>query len=194
MLIPIALLAAVVLLPILYIVLTYNTLVALRNHIRNAWANIDTELKRRYDLIPNLVATVKGYAAHEKEVFEQVTRLRSQCMAGLNDLASQATDRSRQAADESRLVEALRKLLVVVENYPELKADRNFLELQQELVITENRIQAARRFFNGNIRDYRNKCETFPSSLIASGFGFQSEDFFNVEPAVREVPAADFSR
>jgi LemA protein len=193
MLIPIVFLAAVVLLPILYVVLTYNTLVALRNYIRNAWANIDTELKRRYDLIPNLVATVKGYAAHEKEVLEQVTRLRSQCIEGLNDIDSRSAGRSRHAADESRLVEALRKLLVVVENYPDLKADKNFLELQQELVNTENRIQAARRFFNGNVRDYRNKCETFPSSLVASVFGFQSEDFFNVEPAVREVPAADFS-
>ncbi len=184
--IPFAFLAAVVLLPIIYVVLIYNTLVALRNHIRDAWANIDTELKRRYDLIPNLVATVKGYAAHEKEVFERITQLRAQCMASQGD-------RSRQAADETQLVAALQKLMLVVENYPQLKADRNYLELQHELVNTENRIQAARRFYNGNVRDYRNKCETFPSSLIAGAFGFQSEDYFNVDPAVREVPAADFS-
>ena len=177
--------ASVILLPVIYVVLTYNTLVALRNHIRDAWSNIDTELKRRYDLIPNLVATVKGYAAHEKEIFERITELRSQC------LANQGTPHE-QAADENMLVGALRKLLAVVENYPQLKADRNFLELQQELVNTEDRIQAARRFFNGNVRDYRNKCETFPSSIIAGMFGFESQDYFSVSPSVREVPDLDF--
>jgi len=185
--VPFAVLAAVVLLPILYVVLTYNTLVALRNHIRDAWANIDTELKRRYELIPNLVATVKGYAAHEKEIFERVTQLRAQCMA------SQGRP-NQQAVDENQLVAALQKLMLVVENYPQLKADRNFLELQKGLVNTEDRIQAARRFFNGNVRDYRNKCETFPSSLIAGAFGFQPEDYFQVDPAVREVPSAEFDR
>ena len=175
----------IVLLPIVYVVLTYNTLVALRNHIRDAWSNIDTELKRRYDLIPNLVATVKGYAAHEKQVFERVTELRARCMA------SQGTPQE-QAVDEGQLVEALKRLLVVVENYPKLKADQNFLELQRELVNTENRIQAARRFFNGNVRDYRNKCESFPSSIIASMFGFELQDYFQVSPAVREVQDVDF--
>jgi LemA protein len=183
--VPLAVVAAIVLLPILYVVLTYNTLVALRNHIRDAWANIDTELKRRYDLIPNLVATVKGYAAHEKEIFERVTELRAKCMA------SRGTP-GTQAAAENLLVAALQRLLVVVENYPQLKADQHFLELQRELVNTEDRIQAARRFFNGNVRDYRNKCETFPSSIIASAFGFESQDYFNVDPCVREVPSADF--
>jgi LemA protein len=175
----------IILLPVIYVVLTYNTLVALRNHIRDAWSNIDTELKRRYDLIPNLVATVKGYAAHEKEIFESVTELRSRC------LANQGTPH-QQAADENQLVGALKKLLAVVENYPQLKADRNFLELQQELVNTEDRIQASRRFFNGNVRDYRNKCETFPSSIIAGMFGFESQDYFSVSPSVREVPDLDF--
>ncbi len=177
--------AIIVLLPIIYVVLTYNTLVALRNHIRDAWSNIDTELKRRYDLIPNLVATVKGYAAHEKQVFERVTELRARCMA------SQGTPQE-QAVDEGQLVEALKRLLVVVENYPKLKADKNFLELQRELVNTEDRIQAARRFFNGNVRDYRNKCEAFPSSVIAGMFGFELQDYFNVSPSVREVPDTDF--
>ena len=172
-------------LPIVYVVLTYNTLVALRNHIRDAWGNIDTELKRRYDLIPNLVATVKGYAAHEKEIFERVTQLRAQCMASRGAV-------QQQAMDESQLVGALQRLLGVVENYPQLKSDRNFLELQKELVNTEDRIQAARRFFNGNVRDYRNKCETFPSSIIAGAFGFQHEDYFQVSPSVREVPDMDF--
>ncbi len=184
--VPFAIVAVVFLLPILYVVLTYNTLVALRNHIKDAWANIDTELKRRYDLIPNLVATVKGYAAHEKEVFERITQLRAQCMAGHNSPG-------RQAVDENLLVAALQRLMAVVENYPQLKADRNFLQLQHELVNTEDRIQAARRFFNGNVRDYRNKCQTFPSSIIASTFGFESQDFFDVEPSVREVPSAKFA-
>lgn len=180
-----AIVGAIVLLPFLYVVLTYNALVALRNHIRDAWANIDTELKRRYELIPNLVATVKGYAAHEKEIFQRVTELRAQCMAGQRAP-------SQQAVSENLLVAALQQMLLVVENYPQLKADRHFLELQRELVNTEDRIQAARRFFNGNVRDYRNKCETFPSSLIAGGFGFEAQDYFNVEAAVREAPSASF--
>ena len=184
--VPFVAVAAVVLLPILYVILTYNTLVALRNHIRDAWANIDTELKRRYELIPNLVATVKGYAAHEKEVFERITQLRAQCMGNQGNP-------NQQAVDENLLVAALQKMMLVVENYPQLQADRNFLELQKELINTEDRIQAARRFFNGNVRDYRNKCETFPSNLIASSFGFQPRDYFNVESAVREVPRADLT-
>jgi LemA protein len=178
-------LAVVFLLPTIYVVLTYNTLVVLRNHIRDAWSNIDTELKRRYDLIPNLVATVKGYAAHEKDVFERVTQLRTQC------IASQGTPQ-QQAVDENQFVAALQRLLAVVENYPQLKADKNFLELQKELVETEDRIQAARRFFNGNVRDYRNKCQTFPSSIIAGIFSFESHDYFSVPPSVREVPDAEF--
>ena len=176
--------AAVFFVPILYVILTYNTLVALRNHIRDAWGNIDTELKRRYDLIPNLVATVKGYAAHEKEIFERVTQLRAQCMADKGAVQKQA--------NENQLVGALQNLLAVVENYPQLKSDRNFLKLQQELINTEDRIQAARRFYNGNVRDYRNKCQMFPSSIIAGAFGFQHQDYFNVHPSVREVPDADF--
>jgi LemA protein len=172
-------------LPVVYVVLTYNTFVAILNHIRDAWGNIDTELKRRYDLIPNLVATVKGYAAHEKEIFERVSQLRSQCLASRGSVQQQATD-------EIQLVGALQQLLGVVENYPQLKADQNFLKLQKELVNTEDRIQAARRFFNGNVRDYRNKCETFPSSIIAGAFGFQPEDYFSVSPSVREVPDVDF--
>jgi LemA protein len=175
----------VFLVPIIYIILTYNALVALRNHISDAWGNIDTELKRRYDLIPNLVATVKGYAAHERDVFEQVTKLRSMCVAN-NGTPTE------QAVTEVQLVSALQRLLAVVENYPQLKADKNFLALQKELVNTEDRIQAARRFFNGNVRDYRNKCQTFPSSVIAGAFGFEAKDYFNVPPSVREVPNADF--
>jgi LemA protein len=184
--IPLIVLGVIILLPIVYVILTYNTLVALRNYISDAWGNIDTELKRRYDLIPNLVATVKGYAAHEREVFERVTQLRAQCMANNGTV-------NEQAVTENELVGALQKLLAVVENYPKLKADQNYLELQRELVNTENRIQAARRFFNGNVRDYRNKCDTFPSSIIAGMFGFEKKDFFNVDPSVRDVPKADFN-
>jgi LemA protein len=179
-------LAVIIILPVVYVVATYNSLVALRNYIHNAWGNIDTELKRRYDLIPNLVATVKGYATHEKDVLDQVTRLRTQC------IASQGRP-SKQAVDENQLVAALQRLLAVVENYPQLKADQHFLELQRELTNTEDRIQAARRFFNGNVRDYRNKCQTFPSSLVANLFGFQPEDFFNVDPAIREAPKTNFT-
>ena len=174
------------LVPALYLAATYNALVALRNHINDAWANIDTELKRRYELVPNLVATVKGYAAHEREILARVTELRNTCVA------SRGTPES-QAVDERQLVGALKHLMAVVENYPDLKADTHYLELQRELVNTEDRIQAARRFFNGNIRDYRNKCETFPSRLVASAFGFESRDFFSVPPSVRDVPDVEIS-
>ena len=166
---------------------SYNGLVTLRNRFKNAFAQIDVQLKRRYDLIPNLVAAVKGYAAHEREVLERVTELRNRCAANNGPV----TDQSR---DEVQLVDALKQLLVVVENYPQLKADQNFLALQKELVNTEDRIQAARRFYNGNVRDYRNKCESFPSNLIANLFGFKPEgDFFSVPPSVRDVPNVDFA-
>ena len=177
----IGILAAIVVLPALYVLIQYNHLVGLQNYIKNSWSNIDTELKRRYDLIPNLVSTVKGYANHEQEVLENVTRLRNQCKANHGPI-------HEQAVDESLLVGALQRLFVVVEDYPRLKANENFLLLQKELVNTEDRIQAARRFFNGNVRDYNNKCEAFPSNMIASMFGFQSHGFFDVDPAVRENP------
>ena len=177
----------VVLLPIIWVVVQYNWLVSLRNYISESWSNVDTELKRRYDLIPNLVATVKGYAAHEREVLERVTQLRERCVANNGSPAE-------QARDEVQLVDALKQMLVVVENYPQLKADQQFLKLQQELITTENRIQAARRFYNGNVRDYRNKCETFPSNLVAQMFGFQPQEFFSVPPSVKEVPDVEFAR
>jgi LemA protein len=174
------------LLPVLWAIVQYNWLVSLRNYISESWSNVDTELKRRYDLIPNLVATVKGYAAHEREVLERVTQLRARCVANNGSPGE-------QARDEVQLVDALKQLLAVVENYPQLKADQHFLKLQQELITTENRIQAARRFYNGNVRDYRNKCETFPSNLVAQLFGFQPQDFFSVPPSVREVPDVDLA-
>ena len=179
-------LLVVLLLPVVYVFLQYNGLVSLRNYISESWSNFDTELKRRYDLIPNLVATVKGYAAHEREVLERVTQLRERCVANNGSPAD-------QARDETQLVDALKQMLIVVESYPQLKADQQFLKLQQELITTENRIQAARRFYNGNVRDYRNKCETFPSNLVAQMFGFQPQEFFSVPPSVREVPDVDFA-
>ncbi|HUC85684.1 MAG TPA: LemA family protein [Candidatus Acidoferrales bacterium] len=184
---PLIVSAAVVGLPATYAGRQYNALVGLRNYLRESWSDVDTELKRRYDLIPNLVAVVQGYAAHERAVLERVTELRNRCAANNGPVAD-------QSRDELQLVEALRQLLVVVENCPQLKADQNFLKLQSELVNTEDRIQAARRFYNGNVRDYRNKCETFPSILVAKLFGFKPEgDFFSVPPSMREVPDVDFA-
>ena len=177
----------VLLLPVVFVIVQYNWLVSLRNYISESWSNVDTELKRRYDLIPNLVATVKGYAAHESEVLARVTELRQRCVANNGSPAE-------QARDETQLVAALKQMLVVVESYPQLKADQQFLRLQQELITTENRIQAARRFYNGNVRDYRNKCETFPSNLVAQLFGFQPQEFFSVPPSVKEVPDVEFAR
>lgn len=178
-------LAVLALAPALYVIVQYNGLVALRNHIAEAWSNVDTELKRRYDLIPNLVAAVKGYAAHERAVLERVTELRDRCLANRGAV-------SDQARDELLLVDALKQLLVRVENYPQLRADAHFLELQRELVNTEDRLQAARRFYNGNVRDYRNKRETFPSSVVAGLFNFPAAEFFSVPPAVAEVPDVEF--
>jgi LemA protein len=187
LLIPLIVIAAVILLPAVFVVAQNNALVARKNYIRESWSNVDTELKRRYDLIPNLVAAVKGYATHERTVLDGVTELRNRCVANNGSP-------SEQAVDEKQLVDSLKQLLVVVENYPQLKADQNFLKLQTELVNTEDRIQAARRFYNGNIRDYRNKCETFPNNLVAKIFGFKSEgDFFSVPPSVQEVPNVDFA-
>lgn len=180
------LIALLVLLPLLWFLIQYNQLVALRNHLAESWSDIDTELKRRYDLIPNLVATVQGYAAHERDVLQRVTELRNRCLA--NTGAPDA-----QAGDEVQLVDSIRQLLAVVENYPQLKADRHYLELQRELANTENRIQAARRFYNGNVRDMRNKCETFPSSLVAGMFGFSAPGFFSVPPSVAAAPNIEFN-
>ncbi len=179
--------AAIVLLPLIYILVQYNGLVSLKNHIADAWANIDTELKRRHELIPNLVETVKGYAQHEKEVLQRVVTLRKQCI----DAGSYSTQRT---GAESQLDSALKQLLIVVESYPDLKADRNFLQLQEELANTENRIQAARRFYNGNVRDYRNKCESFPSNVVAGAFGFESRDYFRAADDERDVVAIGFDQ
>jgi len=171
---PLIVLAVVILIPTAYVLGTYNRLVKLRNTIRESWANVDTELKRRYDLIPNLVNTVKGYAKHEREVLEAVVKARQAALASTGRPAE-------QARDENELVRQLRTLFAVVERYPDLKASRNFLRLQHELVNTEDRIQAARRFYNGNVRAYNVLVQSVPSNIIASLFGFREEDYFEIE-------------
>ncbi len=163
----------------------YNGLVRMRNYCRESWSDVDTELKRRHDLIPNLVEAVKGYARHEREVFEQVARLRQQ-------LLTASTSRHDLADRENALVAALSRVFAVAENYPQLKADQNFRQLMHELVVTEDRIQAARRFFNANVRDYNTRCQTIPSSFIATAAGFKEEEFFEIEDA-RERLAPVFS-
>ena len=175
----------VVALVLLYGVGTYNTLVRLRQHVRESWSAIDTELKRRYDLIPNLVETVRGYASHERETLEAVIEARTTAVASTGSP-------EQQALDENVLVGALRQLFAVVEAYPELKANENFLRLQNELTVTEDRIQAARRFYNGNVRDLNTRIEVFPSNLIASTFGFRPETFFEIDDADRAVPQVQF--
>jgi LemA protein len=169
-------------------VVSYNRFVSQRNLIRDAWANIDTELRRRYDLIPNIVETVKGYAAHEREVLENVTQARAMATGATGSPAE-------QAAAEGPLVAALRQLFAVVENYPDLKANQNFLALQSELTNTEDRLQTARRFYNANVRDYNRRVQSFPSNVIANTFHFEEEEFFEVDEALRGeagVPRVSF--
>jgi len=168
-----------------WIVLTYNSLVRLKNYAKEAWADIDVQLKRRYNLIPNLVEVVKGYAAHEKEVFEKVTQARAMALGA-------KTMKERQEA-ENILSGALKTLFAVAENYPELKANQNFLELQRELVDTEDKIQAARRFYNATVRDLNAKIESFPANIIASLFGFKKMELFELAaPEERAVPKVKF--
>lgn len=158
-----------------WFVLTYNGLITLRNRTDEAWSDIDVQLKRRYDLIPNLVNTVKGYASHESGVFQKVTEARSKAMS--------AESPHDKAEAENMLSNTLKSLFAVVEAYPELKANANFAKLQDELSDTENKIQASRRFYNGNVRDFNIKIQTFPSNLIASIFKFITRGFFEIENA-----------
>jgi LemA protein len=172
------------------LVVSYNRFVSQRNLIRNAWANIDTELRRRYDLIPNLVETVRGYAAHERQVFEEVARTRSAAAAATGSPAE-------QAAAEGPFVAALRQLFAVVENYPQLRANKNFLALQGELTNTEDRLQASRRLYNANVQDYNRRVQSFPSNIVARTFSFKEEEFFEIEEALRpqleQAPRVDFT-
>jgi LemA protein len=182
-LIPFFILIALValIIPAGYVIGQYNGLIALQHHIKESWADIDTELKRRYDLIPNLVETVKGYAAHEKATLESVIELRNLAAANNGTV-------TEQSATEQALVAGMQKLMAVVEAYPDLKANEHFMELQRELTNTEDRIQASRRFYNANVRDYRIKCQAFPSNLVASTFNFPPADYFEVETSVRQNP------
>mgnify|MGYP001128703043 CR=1 FL=1 len=172
----ICLLAAVVL-PIGWMIAIHNRIIALRNHLRNAWAQIDTELKRRHDLIPNLVETVKAYATHERDLFERIAEARN--------LAE--SDRVRPGVhtqNEKQVTQDLGRLMAVSEAYPDLKASEHFLRLQEELVETEDRIQLARRFYNGNVRDWNTLIESFPSMLVARAQGCEAENYFDVNRVV----------
>jgi len=164
---------------LIWVIGTYNSLIKSRIRVKEAWADIDVQLKRRYDLIPNIIETVKGYAAHEKEVFEKVTEARTKAM----------TSKGKEKIEaENQLGETLKTLFAVAENYPELKANQNFLHLQQELVDTEDKIQAARRFYNGLVRDYNIKTEVFPSNIIAAIFGFKKEELFELKEEIEREP------
>ena len=169
---------------IIWLIAIYNGLVVSKNRVKEAWADIEVQLKRRYNLIPNLVDTVKGYAAHEKEVFEKVTEARTKAM--------QAGPMNEKAKAENALSDTLKSLFAVAENYPQLRASENFQKLQDELTDTEDKIQAARRFYNGNVRDYNIKTESFPSNLIASSFGFKKMEFFETEEESKKVPEVKF--
>ena len=158
---------------VLWAVYIYNGFVSLRNRVQEAWADIEVQLKRRYDLIPNLVNSVKGYATHESSAFENVTKARSMAMG-----ATGPTPEHAQA--ENMLTGALKSIFAIAEAYPDLKANQNFLALQNELSDTENKIQAARRFYNGNVRDLNIKIESFPSNILANIFGFSKKEFFDL--------------
>ena len=157
---------------VVWFIFTYNRFITLKNRALEAWADIEVQLKRRYDLIPNLVNTVKGYATHEQTAFEKVTEARARAM--------QAGNVAGQAQAENMLTDALKSLFAVAEAYPDLKANTNFLELQRELSDTENKIQSARRFYNGNVRDFNTKVEHFPSNIIAKVFTFKQKEFFDI--------------
>ena len=170
----------VIALVILWLVLAYNGLIRRQYQVKESWSDIDVQLKRRHDLIPNLVETVKGYMTHERGVFEKVTEARTKAMG--------ANTKEEKLGAENVLSGTLKTLFAVSENYPDLKANTNFLDLQRELADTENKIQAARRFYNSNVMDYNTKTETFPTNLIAGAFGFKKEEFFGLESESEREP------
>src|SRR5688500_15424195 len=174
----------IVALLVVALILLYNRLVSLRNRVENAWAQVDVQLRRRYDLIPNLVETVKGYAAHERETFEAVTEARTRAQA--------AQGPADQSAAEGILGQALGRLFAVAEAYPELQADENFRQLQTELAETENRIAVSRQVYNDTVLTYNTAIQTVPGLLIAGPFGFAQRDFFEVEEGAREAPRVAF--
>ena len=163
----------VLVLIVIWFIATYNSLIRSRNQVDEAWSDIEVQLKRRYDLIPNLVNTVKGYATHEKGVFETVTEARSAAMG--------ATNPQDKLAKENMLSGALKSLFAIAENYPDLKANQNFMSLQGDLTDTENKIQASRRFYNGTVRDFNTKLQVFPTNIFAGAFGFKAREFFDID-------------
>lgn len=174
--------AVIVLIPAIWLMAIYNKLVKLRQYIKDSWAGIDVELKRRYDLIPNLVETVKGYAKHESDTLARVVELRNKAQANNGPVDS-------QSADEQELMLAVKQVFAVAESYPQLKADANYRALQEQLAVTEDRIAAARRFYNANVRDMNSMCMSFPTNVVASTFGFKPENFFELsDEAERAVP------
>jgi LemA protein len=170
---------------IFFVIAIYNALIRLRNQVDNAWSQIDVQLKRRHDLVPNLVETARGYMKHERGTFEEITKARSQAMG-----AKSVAEASKA---EGALGEALSKFMLVVENYPDLKANQNFLSLQEELTSTENKIAFARQSYNDQVLFFNNKIQMFPSNVIANMFNFSNRDFFGIEVAAeREVPKVSF--
>jgi LemA protein len=185
MTIAIIVILAIVVIAVIYTIATFNNLIKLQQRADEGFSDIDVQLKRRHDLIPNLVETVKGYAAHERQTLENVTAARNAAVA--------ATGPDAQAQAENQLTGALRQLFAVAENYPDLKASQNFLELQNELTDTEDKIQAARRFYNMTVRDLNIKVQSFPSSVIANARNIGERDFFEMEdPTDRAVPTVSF--
>ena len=179
----------VIALVIVFVVGLYNRLVTLRQRVREAWADIDVQLKRRWDLIPNLIETVKGYAAHERQTFEAVTQARSAAMA-----AAQTGSPQQRAQAENALGAALINLRAVAEAYPQLQAIQEFKDLSENLTATEDKIAFARRFYNGNVRDYNTAIQTVPTNILAGMFGFTAEQYFELTDATqREVPKVSFS-
>ncbi len=170
---------------VMWFVGSYNGLVRLRNMAEEGWSGIDVQLKRRYDLIPNIIETVKGYATHEQETFEKVTEMRSK--------AINAGSVKEQAEAENMLSGALKSIFALSENYPDLKANENFKQLQETLAEVEDKIQMSRRYYNGTVRDLNIKCETFPSVIVANMFGFRKRDYFEIEESERENVKVSFS-
>lgn len=180
---------AVVVVIAFFLIAMYNRLVTLRQRVREAWSDIDVQLKRRHDLIPNLIETVKGYAAHERGVFEEVTKARANAIS-----AGQTGSPEQRAAAENQLTAALRTVFAVAENYPQLQAVQEFKDLSENLTATEDKISFARRFYNGNVRDYNTALQTFPTNVLAGMFGFTAEQYFELADASeREVPKVSFS-
>lgn len=171
---------------LLWLIGTYNSLITKRNRVKNAWAQIDVQLKRRYDLIPNLVETVKGYAQHERELFEKVTQARAWAMS--------AKSVGDTAKANNALTETLKSLFAVAENYPTLKANENFLRLQEELSATENKISFARQFYNDEAMLYRIKIEKFPSNIVAAIFGFKPEELYTIPEGEKEPIKVSFGK